>query len=68
MCSSLICLLNEPVDIEKEIIKDLSFSLEEVEIDDSVTEPMKVKRKMMDAKIEEEGGKMKRRIIFIRIN
>ena len=29
------------MDIEKEIIKDLSFSLEEMEIDDSVTETMK---------------------------
>ena len=34
-------IVHEPMDIENEIVKDLSFSLEEMEIDDSVTETMK---------------------------
>ena len=50
-------IVHKHMDIENEIVKDLSFSLEEVEIDDSVTEPMKVKSKIMDAKIEEKRKK-----------
>ena len=51
--------VQEPMDVENEIEKDLSFSLEEMEIDDSAsaTESMKEKSKMMDAIIEEKRKK-----------
>ena len=47
-------IVHEPMDIENEIVKNLSFSLEQMEIDDSITEPLKVKSKIKDAKTEEK--------------